>query len=122
MGVHVGTWVYSDTLKALDIAIKKADGTAFDLTNYAAGIAVQVKSMSGSAVLATITGSVVGTATLGNARVYLGATAALQPATADAVVQYRGMVKLTYGTDATFAGKGEDGGEPFTFSVFRWVP
>lgn len=121
MGVHVGTWIYSDTLKSLDFTIKNPDGTAFNLTDYT--VAAEVKVPGATALAATVTGTVV-TALSGLGRVFLGATAALQPAAAGGVVQYEAFIKCTKGADVTanvtYAGKGTDGGEPISFTVRRW--
>jgi hypothetical protein len=117
MGVHVGTWIYSDTLKALVFTIKNPDGTAFNLTDYT--VAAEIRVPGATALAATVTGSVT-TAASGIGQVVLGATAALQPSAAGGTVQYEAYIKCTKGADVRYAGKGTDGGEPFSFIVRRW--
>lgn len=117
MGAHIGTWVYSDTLKTVTITFETPAGSAFDLTSYTPKL--EIKRVGAPTLATTITGSIVD-ATAGKARWYLGNTAALQPDTAGTVWQYEAMARLEFGSDVTFAGKGVDGGEPFNFSVRRW--
>ena len=117
MGVHVGTWIYSDTLKALDFTIENPDGTAFNLTDYT--VAAEIKVPGATALTATVTGAVLVGAS-GTGRVFLGATVALMPAAAGEKVQYEFFIKGTKGDDVTYFGKGPDGGEPCSFVLRRW--
>jgi hypothetical protein len=117
MAAHIGTWVYSDTLKTVTVTFETPAGTAFNLTSYTPKL--EVKRIGHPVLAATITGAIV-SAALGTASFYLGTTAALQPDTPGAVWQYEAMGRLEQGTDVTFAGCGVDGGDPLTFSVRRW--
>ena len=119
MGAHIGTWVYSDTIKTVTVTVETPAGTAFDLTSYTPKL--EVKRIGASTLAATITGANV-IAASGTCKFYLGTTAALQPDVAGTVWQYEAMVRLEHsnGTDIAYAGSDVDGGTPFTFSVRRW--
>lgn len=120
MAAHLGTWVYSDTIKSVTVTVESPDGTAFNLTSYTPKI--EVKRVGAASLAATVTGSVV-SAAAGTCKFYLGNTAALQPSAVGEVWQYEAMVRLEHSnlTDVAYAGSGVDGGSPFTFSVRRWV-
>jgi hypothetical protein len=117
MGSHVGTWIYSDTVKTLEFSCVQPDGTAFTLTDYA--VYVELRVPGATTLAATVTGSVVSGA-LGTGRAYLGNVVALQPAVAGASQQYECFVKAVNGSDVAYFGKGTDGGDPFTITVRRW--
>ena len=117
MGVHVGTWIYLDTLKSLDFTIERPDGTAFNLTGYT--VAAEIRVPGATALIATVAGSVV-TPLIGLGRVFLGATGALMPTNAGESARYEAFIACTKGADKTYAGKGVDGGDPFAFTVRRW--
>lgn len=114
MGVHVGGWIYSDTLRALDVQLQNADKTVFDATGYTA--VLEVLKPGEQTLAATVAmSSWVGGIALGKPRFLVGAVAALQPATAGATERYFALVKLTAGTDILYAGD-----EPFEFTIRRW--
>ena len=119
MGAHIGTWVYSDTIKTVTVTVETPAGTAFDLTSYTPKF--EVKRIGGSVLAATITGANV-SPTAGTCKFYLGSTLALRPDAIGETWQYEGMGRLEHsnGTDVAYFGSGVDGGEPFLFSVTRW--
>jgi len=115
MAAYVGSWVFGDTLKALQVTIKTLANAAFDLTGYT--VTLEGHLPGEQAITLTKAGTVTDAA--GGVCTFVGFTTGLQPANAGERDRYLCLIKLVSGGTTTYAGLGPEG-EPFALSIARW--